>query len=207
MLSSLLGIDVVVKSDGGLMYGCMADTVIYKTTKTGATQQWSQELDGLGSYRTIPGQMDGKLITSKWSKCVATNEGRANERNVRAQAIFEVNANYQKKLEKDYHLTLDAIDEGSHILPCMLAHEYKKSLARKHPPVLSTCYSQPKLDGMRCLTNKDGMSTRNGKPIKSCPHIFEALQLQFKLTPDLVLDGELYNHDFKANFNEIMSIF
>ena len=185
----------------------MPGTVIYKTTKTGATQQWSQEIGDGGRYRTISGQVGGKLITSDWTQCEATNVGRANERNLAEQAIFEVNANYKKKLEKDYHFTVDTIDEGSHIIEAMLAHEYGKSLDRKNPPVLSKCYSQPKLDGMRCLINKDGMWTRNGKAIVSCPHIFRALKYQFELFPDMIFDGELYNHDFKANFNEIMSIF
>lgn len=183
-----------------------AGTIIYKTTKTGATQQWAQEILG-NKYRTISGQVDGKLITSEWTVCEPTNAGRANERDPAAQAIFEVEANYKKKLDKDYHLSIDNIDEGSHILPCMLAQDYNKALLRKNPPKLETCYSQPKLDGMRCLVNKDGMWTRNGKAIVSCPHIFEALKKLFENCPEVVLDGELYNHDFKANFNEIMSIF
>lgn len=180
--------------------------IIYKTTKTGATQMWKQVIEG-SKYCTVSGQVNGKLITSEWTQCIGTNVGRANERTPEQQAVFEVEANYKKKLDKDYHLSIDNIDEGSHILPCMLAQDYNKALLRKNPPVLSTCYSQPKLDGMRCLINREGMWTRNGKAIVSCPHIFEALENFFIVHPYAVFDGELYNHDFKANFNEIMSIF
>ena len=204
MLSSLMGIDEVVKNAKADV-PCMADTVIYKTTKTGATQMWKQEIDGFGSYRTVSGQVDGKQVVSAWTKCVVTNEGRANERNVMEQAEFEVNANYSKKLTKDYHLTLDAIDEGSHILPCMLAQSYDKALLRKNPPVLNKCYSQRKMDGMRCITDKNGMWSRQGKPVLSAPHIFEALKPAFEKYPNLILDGELYAH--QLNFCEIMSIF
>jgi len=45
-----------------------------------------------------------------------------------------------------------------------------------------------------------------GKPIKGAPHIHEALQGVFEKHPDIALDGELYNHDLKDNFNEIVSI-
>lgn len=179
--------------------------IIYKKTKTGATQQWQQEIQG-DKYRTISGQVGGKLITSEWTVCVGTNIGRANERSPEEQAIFEVAANYKKKLDKDYHTEESNISEGSKILPCMLAQDFKKALLRKNPPNLVNCYSQPKLDGMRCLVNRHGMWTRNGKPIVSCPHIFNSTLPLFDTHPDLVLDGELYNHEFKYDFNEIMSI-
>jgi DNA ligase-1 len=148
----------------------------------------------------------GKLIVSEWTICEGTNVGRANERTPHKQAIFEVNANYKKKLDKDYHMTVDTIDEGSHIVQCMLANKYTDAVLRKNPPILSTCYSQPKLDGLRCLTDKNGMWSRNGKPWLSCPHIFESLKPFFEEFPDFILDGELYNHEFHDDFNEISSI-
>ena len=179
---------------------------IFKKTKTGATQLWYQVIDG-SKYRTVSGQVGGRMVTSDWTQAEGTNVGRANERTPEQQALFEMEAQRKKKLEKDYHEDQDNVKEGAHILPCMLAQSYDKALIRKNPPVLSECYSQPKLDGMRCLINKDGMWTRNGKAIVSCPHIHDALESVFIEYPNLVLDGELYNHDFKANFNEIMSIF
>src|SRR5271165_4862698 len=99
--------------------------IIYKTTNSGATQQWSQEIEG-SKYRTISGQVNGKLVTSEWTQCIGTNIGRANERTPEQQAIFEVDANYKKKLEKDYHKSIDNIEEGSHIFQPMLAYEYNK---------------------------------------------------------------------------------
>ncbi len=46
----------------------------------------------------------------------------------------------------------------------MLAHDYTK-----RPQ--DSGWSQPKLDGIRCVVDKNGMWTRAGKPITSCPHI------------------------------------
>ena len=41
-------------------------------------------------------------------------------------------------------------------------------------------YSQPKLDGIRCIVKKDGMWSRNGKKIISAPHIHESLKPLFE---------------------------
>ena len=67
-------------------------------------------------------------------------------------------------------------------------------------------YIQPKLDGIRCYITKDGMFTRNHKDIVSAPHIFEELQDFFVANPEVILDGELYNHELKANFSKIVSL-
>ena len=67
-------------------------------------------------------------------------------------------------------------------------------------------YTQPKLDGIRCLVNKHGMNSRSGKPINSCPHIFEALEQFVKDYPNITLDGELYNHELKSDFQKIVSL-
>ena len=69
-------------------------------------------------------------------------------------------------------------------------------------------YVQPKLDGIRCYITKDGMFTRNHKPIVSAPHIFEDVKYVFDdpLWEDIILDGELYNHELKENFSKIVSL-
>ncbi|MCK4501332.1 hypothetical protein KAU11_12600, partial [Candidatus Babeliales bacterium] len=51
-------------------------------------------------------------------------------------------------------------------------------------------YSQPKLDGVRCIASKDGLHTRGGKSIVTCLHIEEQLQPFFEKFPDEILDGE-----------------
>ena len=67
-------------------------------------------------------------------------------------------------------------------------------------------YTQPKLDGMRCIITKNGATSRNGKKWHTVNHILKELEQIFVVYPDLVLDGELYNHEYKHDFNKICSL-
>ena len=67
-------------------------------------------------------------------------------------------------------------------------------------------FVQPKLDGIRCYINKDGAFSRNHKEFKNVDHILAELQPLFAYAPELTLDGELYNHELKEDFNKIVSL-
>ena len=67
-------------------------------------------------------------------------------------------------------------------------------------------YMQPKLDGVRCLFTKDGAYSRTGKEFKNVKHIADSLKPFFKQKPDVILDGELYNHELKDDFEKIISL-
>jgi len=67
-------------------------------------------------------------------------------------------------------------------------------------------FIQPKLDGVRCIFTKDGAYSRTGKQFKNVAHLEEDLEDFFKKYPDSVLDGELYNHDLKHDFEKIISL-
>ena len=67
-------------------------------------------------------------------------------------------------------------------------------------------FIQPKLDGVRCLFTKDGAYSRTGKKFMNVAHIEEDLEDFFKKYPYKVLDGELYNHDLKNDFEKIISL-
>ena len=73
-------------------------------------------------------------------------------------------------------------------------------------------YSQPKLDGVRCLIQYEPLKnrvvaySRTGKEWKNINHILEQLKPFFAKHPDVVLDGELYNHDLRNNFEKIISL-
>jgi len=180
----------------------MSGVTIYKRTATGKVQEWKQELDGRGCYRTVTGQRGGKCVTSEWVQCRTTNEGQANERGPISQAQFEVNANYKKKLDKEYHRNLTDIDTPKVFLP-MLAKEFKNY--KDKLDISKGVYVQPKLDGMRCIADRNGLWSRNGKPVLSVPHIAAALAPLFEDDPHLILDGELYNHEYADDFNQIIS--
>ena len=67
-------------------------------------------------------------------------------------------------------------------------------------------FIQRKLDGVRCLFTKDGAFSRTGKPFKNVQHLENQLAYFFKQNPDAVLDGELYNHTLKDDFEKIISL-
>ena len=67
-------------------------------------------------------------------------------------------------------------------------------------------FVQPKLDGIRCIFTKDGAYSRAGNEFKNVAHIKEDLIDFFRKHPDSVLDGELYNHGLKDNFEKIVSL-
>ena len=84
----------------------------------------------------------------------------------------------------------------------MLAHKFDNSRVDWSLPV----YIHPKLDGVRCLFTKDGAYSRTGKKFMNLAHIELALLSFFKDNPDIVLDGELYNHKLKNDFEKIISL-
>ena len=67
-------------------------------------------------------------------------------------------------------------------------------------------FIQPKLDGVRCIFTKDGAYSRTGKEFKNLAHIKYDLTYFFKKNPNTVLDGELYNHRLKHDFEKIISL-
>ena len=82
----------------------------------------------------------------------------------------------------------------------MLAHPVGKKEFDKDS------FIQPKLDGVRCYITKNGAFSRNHKRFMNAQHILDELVPLFNKYPHIVLDGELYNHEYKDNFNKIISL-
>jgi DNA ligase-1 len=82
----------------------------------------------------------------------------------------------------------------------MLAHPVGKKEFDKDS------FIQPKLDGVRCYITKNGAFSRNHKRFMNVQHILDELVPLFTKYPHIVLDGELYNHEYKDNFNKIISL-
>lgn len=173
---------------------------LYSRTSTGGIQTWSLELDG-GRYRTTYGLTDGKKTTTEWYYAKPTNVGRANERNEEAQAEFEANATWKKRTETGYHENIKNIDKPT-MIDCMLAKKWEDIEDEVEWPV----WTQPKLDGIRCLATPNGLFSRGGKIFKSVPHVSKALESFFAQHPDVILDGELYCDKLSNDFNKITSL-
>jgi len=173
---------------------------IYKKTKTGATQEWTIEVVD-NKYRTHSGQVGGAITTNEWTVVYGKNVGKVNGTTDSEQALKEAEAKRTKKLESGYFEDVNNINEQQYFEP-MLAAKWEDYKDKIQYPI----YSQPKLDGIRCIVTKDGMFSRNGKPIISAPHIRKALDKLFKYEPGLILDGELYADKFANDFNKIVSL-
>lgn len=166
--------------------------VIYKRDSAGKLRSWQYEVEG-DKWRTIAGIVGGSLVTSAWTTCTPKSQPTAE-----GQAQFEADAELKKKLDREYRRTEAELD-GVRKKP-MLAKDFAKTGGFKFP-----VYSQPKLDGIRMLLSKDEAITRQLQPHHPhvVEHIREALAPVFARHPQVVLDGELYNHHFQDDFNEI----
>ena len=84
----------------------------------------------------------------------------------------------------------------------MLAHKVNDKKIDFTEPV----FIQPKLDGVRCIFTKDGAYSRTGKQFHNLQHLELRLKGFFKLNPEVQLDGELYNHALRDDFEQIISL-
>jgi len=85
-------------------------------------------------------------------------------------------------------------------IKAMLAHKYNEDKA-DYP-----AFIQPKLDGVRCLFSAKGAFSRTGNQFMNVMHIEKSLEPFFEKYPEVVLDGELYNHGLKDDFEKIISL-
>lgn len=160
-------------------------------------------------YRTISGLVGGEKVTSEWKRAKGKNIGKSNETAPDEQALLEVAAQYTKKLDNKYYDNRDDA-AGKKYFEVMLAEKYKDPKRKKEvdAALLSgVCvFCQPKLDGIRMTLSRHGGISRGGKPFFTVQHIIDELQPLFDRNPDLILDGELYNHELRDDFNSISSL-
>lgn len=173
---------------------------LYKRTSTGAAQQWTMIVDG-DKYWTEYGQVDGKIQSTKPTTASPKNVGRSNETTAEEQALSEAQSKWQKKVDKDYHEDIKDIDKFQ--FEPMLA---KKVGKQGHKLEGDGVYVSPKLDGIRCYITKDGAFSRNHNQFVTTKFIEEDLKPFFEKYPNAILDGEVYNHEYKHDFNKITSL-
>jgi DNA ligase-1 len=174
---------------------------LFKKDTTGKIRVWWSESEH-DRYRTHSGILDGKIVTSGWIYPDSKNVGKTNETTIQQQVLLEIESEYTKKTNQGkYHPTLEETSKGAKFFEPMLAQKYDPKKSKDFP-----YFSQSKLDGLRCLVSKNSMQSRNGKEFVSSPHILESLKEFFEAYPNVVTDGEIYNHDLKSNFEKIVSL-
>lgn len=192
-------------------------TTLYKRDKKGKLMEWSIERYSNNQpdiwnanwtgYITKSGYVDGKITTSAPTLVTAKNIGKSNETSIMEQIDSEMDSKIQYQLDHGYSRDIPGEER-----------RFDVSLADKYPDrqekgKLEFPYIvEPKLDGLRCYIRLvDGevkMFSRNHKEFVSCPHIKESrfVKAFFLKHPDAILDGELYNHELKNDFNKIVSL-
>lgn len=172
--------------------------LIYSRDVKGHVRTWQFEVD-LAKWRSISGLMNGEKVVSGWTTCTGKNIGKSNETSPEMQALAEASAEWRKKLDRDYR---ESIEELDRVPPSpMLAQDFAKQKKLAFPVVC-----QPKLDGIRALISRHGAFSRQFQPHHNVQHILDALDFLWVDHPDLILDGELYNHALRDDFNEIASV-
>lgn len=171
----------------------------------GVISYWTIEIED-DHYRSIFGRVGPGYAEqiSDWTTCSGKNIGRANETSPEEQALAEAESKWKHRRDTENSFEdIEDVKNGKkrHIEP-MLAHEHSKHAKKVQFPA----FVQPKLDGARCVATINGLFSRNGKSFPSCKHIHDFLLANvFSKFPFLILDGELYSHKNKDNFNKIMS--
>jgi hypothetical protein len=163
--------------------------------------------NGNGIIETMHGYLDGKMQTNKKTIQHGKNIGKKNETTPYQQAFAEAHTSWTKKKETGYTEQNNTNSVGtskskgiSAELPLpMLAHEYNK----RGKGFVFPCYTQPKLDGTRCLgVQGKGLFSRLRKPFPHMEHIVE--ELNRMQIDSFILDGELYSDEL--TFQEIIGL-
>lgn len=178
---------------------------LYKRDSNGKIRVYSGQVgeeNGLWYTRAVTGINEGKMVESGWRVVEQKNVGKVNETSLEEQAIAEMTADAKKKSDRGYFDNIKNVDTYDKIKP-MLASKHEDA---KYDFETKQYYTQPKLDGIRCIARSNGLWTRAGKELVSVPHINDELKSFFEKYPDAILDGELYNHELRENFNKITSL-
>lgn len=181
-------------------------TKLYKRDKKGNLLEWSIDHDD-ASYWTVSGRCDGKKVQTSPTFVEQKNIGKANETSLEQQVLNEVASKVQYQIDHGYSYDIPTEEKRFEV---SLADKYTD---RQEKGKLDFPYIvEPKLDGLRCyikmVDGKIRMFSRGHKEFVSCPHIKENefVKKFFETYPDAILDGELYNHDLKNDFNKIVSL-
>jgi ATP-dependent DNA ligase len=146
----------------------------------------------MGAYYTIHGYVGGSLVRSTPTICESKNIGKKNSTSPYEQAVKEADA--LAKLKKHRGYSEDPDTSGVDYLVPLRANIYVPTMTHVFN---NKTFVQPKLDGIRCISQNNTLFSRDGRPFVSCPHLHQ---------DKYILDGELYNHRYKNDFGAIMSM-
>jgi DNA ligase-1 len=140
------------------------------------------------------GQVNGKVtITEPTIIIEGKNLGKSNETSILTQSLIHMRNLYLKKIKSGYSLKITNITTDN-IFPMALQVYDKHKKHIKYP-----CYIQPKLDGIRLISKIENsevkLMSRRLNEFIGFNFIKEEIKLLLENDPDILLDGELYNHE------------
>lgn len=181
-------------------------TKLYKRDKKGKLMEWNIWHDGV-SYTTSSGYVGGAITETLPTFVEQKNVGKANETSLEQQVLNEVASKIQYQIDHGYSYEIPTEEKRFEV---SLADKYSDRQEKGKLDFPYIC--EPKLDGLRCyikmVNGEICMFSRGHKEFVSCPHIKENefVKKFFETYPDAILDGELYNHALKNDFNKIVSL-
>lgn len=167
---------------------------LYGKDKNGKIKEWKIHVENKGDYSDIVclyGGLCDKKIESVRKIEKGKNKGKKNETTHYTQACSEAESKWKKK--RDLELYIEDLnklekEKSEDIYLPMLAQDFTKHKSKIKFP----CYTQPKLDGYRAVCINGRFYSRQGKEFEVMREYFKELEEE-----NIVLDGELYNHEIK----------
>ena len=189
--------------------------ILYARGERGRILEWEVEVEG-SKFRTITGGQGAKKVISEWTTCKGKNTGRANSTTGDEQALKEAKAEWDKKIRRGgYWEDISDINQTKFIEPMlaypMVSHKTDKKTGQtkivdRREYIKLPAMVDRKYNGGRVIISSDGAYTRKGEKYHTIPHLVRAVAHLIQKFPNLVLDGEGYDHNLRFKLNELMSI-
>jgi len=190
-------------------------SIRYKLDSKDKPRQWqcwySTDSTGVWGIFTTDGLVGGNIKDPVFKASKEKNLGKVNYMSCEMQAQVMQAQEVGKKERSGYYTTLEEAENNKIFLPTgcpsgMVWEEYKDKNHIVYPALASG-----KLDGSKMLSmQREGrtyLSTRSGKEHMNFEHIQESLDKFYEEFPNIVLDGEAYNHEYADRFEDLQSIF
>lgn len=174
---------------------------LYCKTSKNQVKIWKSRIlssNNKGIYEIEFGLEHGKLQLVRREFTEGKNIGKKNETTPLQQALAELHKKWKDKQSKEGYCLQNEQNQKQKIAP-MLAQSYTPNKSKKND-IQFPCFTQPKLDGLRCLIYLENgqviTQSRTGNHFEHLDSIKQSVLPFLQKHPTIILDGELYTTDF-----------